>query len=137
MKKIIIPGLIAGVVMLVVGMGFGFALEALFPNLAAEYNNPALFRPWSDPLMSVYFVEPFVLGVILAWFWSMTKGLIKQKDAIKKGVYFGLGYWVITIPGMIMSYSSFPISLLMTVGWSLSIFIQAICAGILFAKLNA
>ncbi|MCX6817525.1 MAG: hypothetical protein NTU57_01580 [Candidatus Aenigmarchaeota archaeon] len=118
-------------------MGFGFALDALFPSLAAEYNNPALFRPWSDPLMSLYFVEPFVLGVIMAWFWNMAKGLIKETDAIKKGVYFGLGYWVITIPGMIMSYSSFPISLLMTVSWSLSIFVQVICAGILFAKLNS
>jgi hypothetical protein len=79
-------------------------------------------------------VEPFILGIILAWIFSITKGLFKDKNAWKKGIYFGLCYWVITIPGMVMSYSSFPISLLMVMTWNVSILIQALVAGLIYAR---
>jgi hypothetical protein len=131
----VVFGLIAGLVMLIAGTVVGMVLSYAFPAMAAEYNNPALFRPWSDPLMSLYYAVPFATGLILAWLWINLKDKIKEKDPVKKGVFFGLVYWIITIPGMAMSYSSFPISLVMTLSWSISIMAQAICAGLIFSKL--
>src|SRR4030065_348260 len=128
MKKIILFGLLAGLAMLVISVALSLLFNLIFPSVAAEYNNTNLFRPWSDPIMYLMLVEPFILGIILAWIFSITKGLFKDKNAWKRGIYFGLCYWVITIPGMVMSYSSFPISLLMVMTWSAGILIQALVA---------
>ncbi len=135
MKKILLSGLLAGVVMIIVALAIGQVLNFIVPSVEKEYHNQNLFRPWSDPLMSLMFVEPFILGIILAWIWSKVKDLIKHEAFWRRGVCFGFVYWVITIPGMIMSYSTFPISLIMTVSWSASIFVQAICAGLIFSKI--
>lgn len=130
----VVFGLLAGLAMLVAGMVVGQVFAFAFPGMAAEYNNPALFRPWSDPLMSLYYAVPFATGLILAWLWLNLKDKIKETDALKKGAFFGIVYWIITIPGMAMSYSSFPVSLVMVESWSVSILVQAVCAGLIFAK---
>jgi hypothetical protein len=134
MKKAILFGLLAGLAMLIVSVALGPLFNLIFPSLAAEYSNTNLFRPWSDPIMYLMFVEPFVLGIILGWIFYITKGLFKEKIVWKKGIYFGLCYWLVTIPGMVISYSSFPVSLLMVVTWSISILIQAIVAGLIYAR---
>ncbi|MDP2749562.1 MAG: hypothetical protein Q8O89_01875 [Nanoarchaeota archaeon] len=137
MKKIIIPGVIAGVAMLVLGLVLSQLLNLAIPSLAAEYQNANLFRAWTDPLMMIYFAYPIILGIILAGAWHLTKGLIKVKGAWKKGLHFGLALWIISnIPGMIITYSSFKVSLLMVLSWSLVGLLQGICAGTIFAKMN-
>ena len=136
MKKVVISGLVTGVVMLIVGLGMGPISNYLFPKVITEYQNPQLFRAWTDPIMSLYFLHPFLVGFILAWIWNKTKPLFKQKQWWQRGICFGLIYWLTTIPGMVISYSSFPISLAMTATWSLSTFVQAIAAGKLLAKMN-
>ena len=134
MRKVILIGLLAGLAMLIVSMALGLLFNLIFPSLAAEYNNTDLFRPWTDPLMYLMLVEPFIVGIILAWIFSVTKSLFKTEKAWKKGIYFGLCYWLITIPGMVMSYSSFPVSLLMVITWSISILIQAMVGGLIYAR---
>ena len=134
MRKIS-SGILAGALMLIIGIAVGQAFHFLYPALKTEYENQNLFRPWSDPIMSFYYAEPFLVGIILAWLWEYTKPIAKGETSLEKGFYFGLVYWVITLPGMLMSYSSFPVSLLLVISWSVTIFIQAICSGILFSKL--
>lgn len=135
MKKVVVPGIVAGAFMLAVGMAFGWLLNMVFPSVAVEYSNVALFRPWSDPLMSLYFAAPFILGIVLALIWNKTKVLI-QGPTGRRGMHFGFFYWLLTISGMVITYSSFQISLVMAVSWSVSILVQAICAGIVLARLN-
>jgi len=136
MKKIIIPGFVIAIVMLIFSLGMGPVTNFLFPGVMTEYQNPQLFRAWTDPLMSLYFLHPFLVGFILAWIWNKTKPLFKHKIWWQRGICFGLIYWLTTIPGMFISYASFPISLAMTISWSLSLFVQAIAAGKLLAKMN-
>ncbi|MCX6758597.1 MAG: hypothetical protein NTX14_02730 [Candidatus Nealsonbacteria bacterium] len=135
-NKIIIRGLLAGLAMLLTSWFMGQILYGIHPQLEGEYRNALLFRPWSDPLMSLVFVEPFILGVILAWIWSLVKETIKGETEVMKGVNFGFAYWVLTIPGMIMSYGSFPVTLVMIIGWSVTILAQGIAAGMVLARLN-
>lgn len=138
MKKFIGPGLIAGVAMLVTGMAVSRFMAFFFPSINVEFVNPAMYRPWNDPLMSLYFLYPFVLGLTLAWVWDKTKDLFKGKDALWRGKRFGLAYWVAAgIPGMLITYSSFQVSFTMILSWSLSGLFQAIVAGWIFAKMNA
>lgn len=136
MKKILLSGLLAGLVMFIASMLMGPITNVVFPTLNAEYQNSSLFRPWSDPLMSLYFVYPFVVGGILAWLWDKTKALTPKKIWWEKGATFGVGYWIITLPGMFISYSTFPISLGMVISWSLSSLVQLIAAGILLARIR-
>jgi len=138
MKKTILSGLFAGVAMLIVGMIFSWLFNWLFPSVALEYQNPGLFRPWSDPLMSLYFLYPFILGLILSFLWNKHKLSPNFGGSVwKKGATFGAAYWVVaSIPGMFISYSSLQVSLLMVIGWSISGLINAIVAGWILARWN-
>ena len=121
-------GLVIGLANLVVMMGLNFGLEKIFPQLAVEYQS-GLFRPWTDPLMMVYFLYPFINGMVLAYFWR----LIKTKDPLKfTGVYF----LVATVPVMFVSYTSFQISFLMVSSWALMGFLEALIAGLILVRLN-
>lgn len=136
MRKVLIPGLIAGVAMLLVGMIVSWLINLVLPNLMMEYKT-TLFRPWEDPLMSLYFAHPFVLGLALAFVWDKVKGLL-QGGPMKKATNFALAYFIVaTIPGMLISYSSFPLSILMILSWTISSLLQAWAAGLVLAKLNS
>jgi hypothetical protein len=135
-KRVIVPGLLAGLSMLIVGMGLSYLFSAILPDVYAEYQNTALFRSWEDPLMLIYFVQPFVTGLVLAWIWERTKTLFGTGSAVGKGVVFALIYWMFSLGGMLISYSSFPISAALVGTWYVSILLQGIAAGIVLAKLN-
>jgi len=136
MKKIVVPGLVAGLAILIVGLIVGQIFNVAFPSIMAEYQNTSLYRPFDDPLMITYWPQPFILGVILAWIWNMTKMLLPGDKACPRGCRFGLIYWAVTIPGMIMSYASFPISVLMVFSWSITILAQSLTAGFILALMN-
>jgi len=132
--KIVKKGLIIGVVNLVAGLILNRVLHFLFPALVQEYQG-GLFRPWTDPLMTAYFLHPFILGIALAYFWSLFGKDIKGKTGPEKALSFAKLYFVIaTIPGMFISLTSFKISFLMVVSWTLVGFIQAYLAGLILAR---
>lgn len=132
MKKVVISGFAAGLGMLAVSLVLMQIYNALFPSLQAEYQNSSMFRPWSDPLMSLYFLHPFVLGLALAFIFDKVKELINGKTIFEKAFVFALIFWLVaTIPGMFISYSSFQLSLLMVLSWSFSGLIQAFVAGLI------
>ena len=132
--KRFLTSLIVGAIMLVTGMLTGQLFQLIVPSIKSEYINPSLFRPWNDPIMSLVFVEPFVIGFILVWLWDKTNSLVKGETFLERGLKFGFIYWCISIPGMIMSYSSFPVSLILVISWSISGLIQTLCAGIYLSK---
>jgi len=137
MKRTILPGLLAGALMLAASLVFSQLLDLIFPSLPAEYQNASLFRPWSDPLMSLYFLYPFVLAMLLSWLWGKTKPIVKGEKAWPRAWNFTLAYWLIaSLPGMLITYSSFPVSLPMVVSWSIGGFLQILIAGLVFARLN-
>lgn len=134
MRKVIPIGLLAGVIMLAASMVLSPVFQIVAPSLKTEYENANLFRPWSDPLMLLMFVQPFLVGIILAWIWQKTKGLFAGTAKWKNGLCFGLIYWATTIPGMIISYSTFPLSLMMVASWTASNLFAGLCAGFIFSK---
>jgi len=134
-RLILWPGIVAGIVILVLGMVISY-LFMIIPSVAADYNDAQVIRSLQDPLMSLFFIYPFVLGIALSWVWSITKVLV-EGPAWKRGTRFGLTYFVIaTIPGMLISYSSFSLSILTIISWTVSGLISAIVAGCIFAKMN-
>lgn len=136
-KKVVVSGLAAGLGMLAVSFLLGFVISAFFPSIQTEYSNNSIFRPFSDPLMSLYFLHPFVLGFALAFVFAKVKKLIGGKTIYEKAFVFALVYWLVaTIPGMFISYSSFQLSFLMILSWSISALIQAFVAGIILVTFH-
>lgn len=136
MKRIILVGLLAGLAMLVVAMITNFLFVFLFPALIGEYNNPYLFVPWTELRFSLMYVYSFLLGILLAWVWYHVKGVIKAKGFVEKGIRFGVIYWIVSsIPGLVITYGTFPISLVMFSSWLVGCLVQVMCAGVIYAKL--
>lgn len=143
MKKIILSGLLTGLVLFLASQVVSQIFGIIFPSITAEYQNPNLFRSFKDPLMLLFFLHPFLVGILLAWFWEKTT---LQRDSgqesifgkgIMGGVKFGLTYWVIaTIPGMFATYSSMPYSFAIVMSWLISGLVSAVLAGIILQKLN-
>lgn len=135
MRKIILPGLVAGLLMLIVGMILSTILNMVFPSLVTEYNNIAIFRSYSDPLMSLFFAYPIALGLILAFVWDKVKGLLQGSNG-QVAVRFGFFYWLVaSVPGMIVTYSSFQVSILMVLTWTLISFVNGVIAALVFQKM--
>lgn len=126
-------GLIAGLAVFIVSLIFSFGLQAIYPPLAKEYQT-ALFRPWTDPLMMAFFVYPFILGLVGAYFWSLIAYKL-QGDNLKKAFEFAKIYFIIaTIPGMYIMLTTFTVSYLMVLSWAAVGFIEVFVAGYIFAR---
>ena len=136
MKKVVIPALVAAIGMIAAGIVISYLFNLLFPSLKAEYQNTLLFRPWKDPLMYLMFIQPFLLAVALTWGWDKIKTLF-QGTIGRKAFNFTLIMLVISIlPGMLMSVSSFQISVLMTLTWTISSFFQVWLAAHIFMRMS-
>ena len=135
MKKIVWPGIVAGVAILILGMIVSY-LFMFVPAVAANDGNSTIMRQWQDPLMTLFFVYPFLFGIILAWAWDKSKSLFKG-TAGQRGMKFGLSAWLIaTIPGMFITYTSMPYSFMTVLSWLVGGLINLLAAGYIFARMN-
>ena len=134
-RKIILPGLVAGSVLLVLSIVGLYVTIWLFPALAVLYFDPA-FDTQSERAI-LYFMHPFLAGLALSWFWDRSKSLFKG-SFLEKGIGFGLLYWLVSVvPMMWLIYSAIAVPLQLVASWLLFGLIQAIIAGFVLGKLNA
>lgn len=129
-------GLIAGVVNFVLGFALGFGLQKLIPGVNAQYQNIAIFRPFSDPLMMVYFAYPFILGIVGAYFWGIVGSNFKGSVATRAWKFAKLYFIIATIPGMFITYTTFQVDIMMILTWTITGLIEIYVAGLVFAKLK-
>ncbi len=131
LKKVIIPGLIAGALMLISAVILNVVMDSLFPEISKQYRQGGFFRPWSDPLMSLIFIQPVILGITMAFVWE------NVTEKLTPPLRFGLIYWaIVTLPGMLISYSTFNISLLMILSWTFTGLIQILLGSFVISKMN-
>ena|SRR5580698_3605811 len=134
MKKIIVAGLVAGVVLLVLSVLGLYITIWLFPNLATQYFDPA-FNSDSSKFM-FYYLHPFVISMALSWFWSRFKSGLTG-SFLTRGIEFGLIYvMVATFPMMWLIYSAMDVSLAIVATWFILALLQGIMAGLVFEKMN-
>jgi len=135
MKKYISTSLLAAIAGFIANMTIGFLIIFIVPSLEAEYNNTVIFRPWEDPLMSLYYLHPFYIAFILAWVWNKTKTLICGNIWRQAFVFTGFYFLLATCPGLMLSISSFKISFAMTFSWAIGAYAQTYIMSLLYAKL--
>lgn len=132
MKKVIGPGLLLGLIMLIISMAVNY-LFMLIPSVSADYAS-GFMRSWQDPLMMAFFLYPFILGLVFAWLWAKTKTSFKGEW---RGCYFGwLLFFLTTVPGMWITYTSFNLSFLTILSWTVAGLINAKIAGFFLVKAN-
>ena len=134
MKKILLSGLIAGILLFVLAIAALYATLYLLPNLALEYYNPAFKSNETGYIL--YCAHPFILSFALAWFWDRFKSQF-GKAVWLRDLEFGVVYSIVaTLPGMWIIYSAMTVSLEQIATWVIYGFVQATVAGIVFAKVN-
>ena len=134
MKKIILVGLLAGVVLLILSILGLYITIWFFPSLAAQYYDPA-FDSGPDKYL-LYYVHPFVIAMALSWFWNRFKTLLTG-SFLTRGIEFGVIYALIAIlPALWLTYSAISVSLAIVATWLLFGLLQGLIAGLVFEKLN-
>ena len=134
MKRVIISGLIAGVILFIISYGGLYLSIRFFPQIFVEYNNP-LFN--SDGSRDIFFyTHAFIISLALSWFWERFKGLFRGPSVVR-GLEFGSVYAIVALlPVMWLTFSSLDITFLMVGSWFVYGLFQSIIAGIIFAKIN-
>ncbi|MFY8004239.1 MAG: hypothetical protein ACOVNR_05325 [Chitinophagaceae bacterium] len=134
MKKILISGALAGVVLSIISYGGLFLAIQFFPQLFVEYNNPLFNSDGSRD--ALFYAHAFVISFALSWIWERFKSLFKG-NMILRGLEFGIVYGLTAlVPVMWISFSAMDITVTMVGSWLLYGLIQSTVAGILFAKIN-
>jgi len=134
MKRILISGLIAGVILFIVSYGGLYLAIKFIPALFIEYNGPLFNSDGSKDLL--FYMHAFIVSLALSWFWDRFKTLFKG-HSILRGVEFGFVYaFIALLPLMWISYSALDITLPIVISWFLYGLLQAIVAGVVFAKVN-
>jgi len=137
MKTVLVPGISAGVVMLIASVLLMLVYPVILPGVEAEYTGNPIFRSWSDPLMYYVYLNPIIFGILLAFVWKYTKDNFKGSSKAKSGAKFGFSVWAIFgITGMLMSLSTFNISALMVLTWTINGLVQYILGGVVIASLS-
>ncbi|NUQ23255.1 MAG: hypothetical protein HUU34_04835 [Saprospiraceae bacterium] len=135
MQKVIVNGLIAGVVLLIVSVGILYVSIRVFPGMMEEYYDTNVFRGGGTRAM-LYYVHPFILALALSWFWERFKGLFKG-SFIFRGLELGLVYGLVAIlPTMWITFSAINVSEMMVLSWWVYGIVQAAVVGLILAKLN-
>ena len=134
MKKILISGLIAGCILFVVSYGGLYLAVRFFPSLFIEYNNPLFNSNGSRDIL--FYLHAFIISFALSWFWDRFKPLFHGKF-ILRGLEFGFVYSIVALlPVMWISFSALDITVTTVASWFFYGLMQAIVAGIVFARIN-
>lgn len=134
MKKILYSGLIAGISLFIISYGGLFLAIRFVPELFVSYNNPLFNSDGSRDIL--FYLHAFIISFSLAWFWDRFKGLFNGFFVLR-GISFGFVYALIALlPVMWITFSSLDITVAMVLSWFFYGFIQAVVAGIIFAKIN-
>lgn len=134
MKKILTSGLIVGIILFILSYGGLYLAIKFVPELFVEYNNPLFNSDGSRDIL--FYSHAFIIAMALSVFWARFKNLFKG-NFLLRGLEFGGLYGLIALlPVMWISFSALDITILTVVSWLLYGLLQAIIAGILFARIN-
>ena len=134
MKKIILSGVVSGIVLLVLSVLMLNAAIMMFPLTFEEYYNDTFNSNGERDIF--FYIHPFVLGLALAWFWHRFKVQFKGNFLVR-GLELGVVFAIVAIlPVMWITYSAISVSFIVVGTWFVYGVVQASIAGMVFSKLN-
>jgi hypothetical protein len=134
MKKILYCGLIVGISLFVISYGGLFLAIRFVPELFVVYNNPLFNSDGSRDVL--FYLHAFIISFALSWFWERFKPLFSGPFLLR-GIEFGFVYAIVALlPVMWITFSSLDITIVIVLSWFIYGFLQALIAGVMFAKIN-
>ncbi len=134
MKKILYCGLIVGISLFIISYGGLFLAIRFVPELFVVYNNPLFNSDGSRDIL--FYLHAFIISFALSWFWERFKTLFSGPFLLR-GVEFGFVYAIVALlPVMWITFSSLDITIVIVLSWFIYGFLQALVAGVMFAKIN-
>src|SRR5215217_1921162 len=134
MKKVLTSGLIVGIILFIVSYGGLYLTIKFIPGLFVAYNNPLFNSDGSRNLL--FYMHAFIISFALSWFWERFKSLF-HGNFIIRGLEFGVVYALVALlPVMWITFSSLDITFVIVLSWFFYGLMQALVAGVLFAKIN-
>lgn len=134
MKKVILSIALSSLLLLVMSFVMLKLSILLFPHITMEYLSP-VFRS-AGKMDWLYFVHPVIISIALKWFWERYKSIFNGNfvwRAFEVALVYGI---VAMVPVLWLTFSAIDVSVQMILTWLLYGFIQAFCAGLVFAKMN-
>jgi hypothetical protein len=132
-KKILISGIVAGIVVLVLSMIISSVTQTLF-----NYNLLSLegMRSVNDPVSVLFFLFPFVIALAMAMLFDFTRRSFTG-TAMRKGIMLGLlGWMVYGIPSAFIVFSSMGYPIGFTVNSVIGSLVYMLGAGITITALS-
>jgi hypothetical protein len=78
-----------------------------------------------------------ISGILLSFVWQKVKDTIEGDGPVSKGIRFGTFFWIVfSVLGMLITLSTFQVSVLMILTWTIMGLIQMILAGMVFAHMD-
>ena len=134
MKKVLVGGVIVGIILFIVSYGGLFLAIRFAPEFFVAYNNPLFNSDGSRDIL--FYLHAFIISFALSWFWQRFKGLF-HGPFLLRGVEFGSVYALVALlPVMWITFSSLDIDVMMVISWFLYGLFQAVVAGVVFTKIN-
>lgn len=134
MKKVLYSGLIGGICLFIISYGGLFLAIRFIPELFVVYNNPLFNSDGSRDVL--FYLHAFIISFALSWFWERFKPLFGGHFLLR-GLEFGFVYAIVALlPVMWITFSSLDITIVMVLSWFFYGFLQAVVAGVIFAKIN-
>jgi hypothetical protein len=131
MKKVIIGGLAAGVVILLLGMLFG-ALSADMYKMSPKF----FWKPMGGDWFTKMVIYDFVSGLILAWVFSIVKGSLPGSGSVK-GISFGIIFFILgPLLGLAMTYLTMAIRVKLLAVWAANGLLNYVLSGLIFELLD-
>ena len=127
MKKLIFPGILAGIAMALIGFVVNFLFTLVFPSFQEIYTDTAIFISMTSAQSILFWVYPLVLGVALAYLW----GRLKTTPVKFAWVYF----FVAALPAFFINAGSFNLPITMVFSWTVMSYLNGLAAGLIFSKM--
>jgi cation transporter-like permease len=124
MKKVIVAGLLAGIVILVVGMVFGSLTADMYKMSPA-----GMWKPMGGNWFTQMVIYDIVVGLILSYVFSIVSNAIPG-SGLQKGLIFGLLMWLVgNVPGLGITYLTMNIRNKLILMWLLNGLVNYCLAG--------
>ncbi|MBR9707659.1 MAG: hypothetical protein GOV15_04450 [Candidatus Diapherotrites archaeon] len=129
-KTSVIGGIVYGIIATSMMFLLGFIQNIAGLNLMPFYYGPA-FLPMTA--MSSMFAVPFIAGIIYALVYGVIRPAIPGRK-LEKGLVYGFIIWAVaTIPGMLMTATSFNVPIVLIVDWTFTNLASLVTGGVAIA----
>ncbi|MFH1663831.1 MAG: hypothetical protein ABH986_03420 [archaeon] len=129
LKKFLLSGIAAGIAIWIISFVFDSLVSIAFPYNILELGG---MRSIEDPLMLLFFLNPFVLSFAMTIVYPFLK---LEGNYLSKGKTFGLLVWLVAgIPSAFIVYTSMTYPIGFTISSFIGSLLYMLGAGIVIAK---